>query len=94
MTNENWDKGLFRNSDGKRVKLGKAATAEVIAAWNSWKDAPFNQYIAGRETRAQYNETNRRGKQLVEIQTKHNVWLIHPVNATAGLRPDDERIID
>lgn len=84
----------FTNKDGRVVRLNNKAAAEVMQAWEAWKGTPFNPYIPGRCTRALYNDANERGRKLIEIQTKYNVWMIHPANAVAGLRSDDPRILD
>jgi hypothetical protein len=84
----------FTNKDGNAVYLNNKAAAEVMHAWEQYRAGVFNLYIKGRNTRAAYNEENARGQRLVDIQTKHGVWMIHPANATAGVSKDDPRILD
>jgi cytochrome c oxidase assembly protein Cox11 len=88
------ENGIFRNSNFQKVRLSAVAKVEVKAAWDSWTNKKFNPYITGNNTRTLYHAANQAGKNLVAVQTKHGVWLIHPTNATAGLLPDDPRIID
>lgn len=86
-THEDYENGLFRDMHGNRVKLGKAARAEVIGAYEAFKDM-----YGAATTKANHAEMNQRGKVLVDTQAKHGVWLIHPVNARHGLRADDPRL--
>ena len=83
----------FCNSENRLVKLSQAEKDEISAAWKRWRDSPFNPYIDGRNALQLYNQKNADGANLVAVQSKYGVWLIHPINANAGLLPDDPRII-
>ncbi len=52
----------FKNKDTRIVKLTRPVKAELNEAWRQWKNAPFNPYIEGQNTREAYDETNRRGR--------------------------------
>lgn len=78
--------------DGRVAKGGKALEMACNAAYAAF-DAARTRF-AIECTRDAYNDCARAGADLVAFQEANNVWLIHPANATPGLRADDPRIAE
>lgn len=80
----------IRDKEGRKRRLTKREIAILSPVWDHFDNCRTN--FALECTRTNYNELVVAGQQVVEIQEKHRVWLIHPVNVGPGLKEDDPRI--
>ncbi len=81
-----------RDVDQKKRRLKKPQQAEAAQAWGAFDTA--RTAFAMYRSRLNYNTLKAAGAAVVEMQTRLNIWLIHPANVGPGLREDDPRIVE
>jgi len=76
----------------RKRRLKKPQQAEAVQAWGAFDTA--RTAFALHRSRSNYNTLKAAGEAVVEMQTRLNIWLIHPANVGPGLRENDPRIIE
>jgi len=82
----------FCDIDGRKVKLTAGQRGELEGVWREHDLA--RSWFALERRRSRYNRVGETGAELVRVQAKLGVWLIHPCNVHAGLPVDDPGIVE